>query len=272
MIHDDESKYTVITSIMAAADEVEDYMSLSFLVEDKEVTKKKKHGTISSTNTNNTNTNKQQRKKQRRFCQQEHMDANLRTGLNKPIEASNKGFKLLEKFGFKKEEGGLGKFGTGIQEPIQVRSQVGPPTNLGIGKEKSLLQVQDRIKEELVKHQNKIASLETNFRHSLKNTQECKQLRRDSIQAEKVIEQLDQRADVARHELWPPQLESDQQDADTANEVESAVEIEIERTDSYPQLLHNLELRLVVSDQEEISLHCTALRCTADNYFILFFV
>jgi hypothetical protein len=225
------------------ADAVDDYMSISFVVEDKEVSRKKKQGTI----INNTS-NKQQRKKQRRFSQQEHMDTTLKEGLSKPIEASNKGFKLLEKFGFKKEEGGLGKLGKGIQEPIKVRSQIGQPTNLGIGKERSLLQVQTRVKEELVKHS---ALLETNFRHSLKHVQECKLLSRDVAQAEKVIEQLDQREDVARHELWSLQVEDEKQDND--DDVDS-LDVAVEEAESegcapddYPSLLHKLELRLVVS-------------------------
>lgn len=229
---------------MPVAEEIDDYMSISFVADDKEGSRKKKQGMIKDTS------NKQQRKKQKRFSQQEHMDTNLKVGLNKPIEASNKGFKLLEKFGFKKEEGGLGKFGTGIQEPLQVRSQLCQPLKLGIGKETSLRLVQARIQEELLKHQQNSASLETNFRHSLKHEQECKLLSRDIAQADKVIEQLDQREDIVRHELWPPQEKDEthahDSDIDTLDvEVEDAESREECVADDYPSLLHKLELRLV---------------------------
>ena len=235
-------------------------MSLSFVVEDKDSSKKKKQR---STTTNTCDVNKQQRKKQRRFSQQEHMDSNLKEGLNKPIEASNKGFKLLEKFGFKKEEGGLGKFGTGMQEPIAVKPQLGRPTKLGIGKEKSLLAVQTRIQEELIKHQQNLALLETHFRHSVKYIQECKHLKRDVIQAEKVIEQLDEKEDIERHDLWPPVEKEDESANDSEEEEEEGEDTTDAKirtleaperlgdcsheTDEYPQWLHKLELRLVVS-------------------------
>lgn len=235
-------------------DEVDDYMSLSFVVEDNtsKVANKKK---------NVPTDNKNQRKRQRRFTQQEQMDSSLKEGLSKPIDASNKGFKLLEKFGFKKEEGGLGKFGTGIQEPIQVHAQLGKSSNFGIGKEKSIQEIHKRFQNKLLQHQESMISLEVGFRQSMKHVQECKQLCRDVMQAEKIIEHLDQREVIERHALWP-RLERDEDEVgehcsggddgggevgttgtvhqDTGDEVSI-----IDGVDDFPTLLLKLETRLV---------------------------
>ena len=240
------------TAKLNMAEEEVDYMSISFLQDTEAENNKKKKQRLNPT----VATSKQQRKKQRRFSQQEHMDTNLQQGLNKPIESTNKGFKLLEKFGFKKDDGGLGKFGTGIVEPITVRTQLGKQTTLGIGKERSLLQVKTRFKEQLVKHQESMASLESHFRHSLKYVQKCKELRRDVFQSEKVIEQLDTREGIERHDLWPclevediDQCTDDEDrthgSAGTDREVAEVV-VSAREGDDFPRLLQDLELRLTV--------------------------
>jgi hypothetical protein len=230
---------------MSSSNETDDYMSLSFVVDDKNLTTKKKQAPA-----NINSGNKQQRKKQRRFNQQEQMDSSLKEGLNQPIECTNKGFKLLEKFGFKKEEGGLGKFGTGIQEPITIVPSLGQKSNLGIGKEKSLLEMHERFREKLAMHQRSMASLQSSFRHSLKYSQESKQLRRDIIQSEKIIEQLDERGSIERHELWPPALKEEINEnhlvgIEVTDDNDDRCDDVGHSDDDMPQLLHKLELRLV---------------------------
>jgi hypothetical protein len=236
-------------------DEVDDYMSLSFIVEDTATKHKKQKN--KETHQQLLVGNKQQRKKQRIATQLEHMDQNLKAGLSQPIDESNKGFKLLEKFGFKKEQaGGLGKNGTGIQEPIEVRPQMlnnMKTSRRGLGKEKSIEQLQTRFKEKLIRHQANMASLESDFRQSLKYIQECKQMRGDVIRAEKIIEQLDQRFDIDSHSLWPRPIVVDEAEHSITveeHDVDGIPERQAEGEDDdinsvdYPTLLQKLETRI----------------------------
>ena len=224
--------------MMTSEEEEEDYMSLAFIIDKNEEETKKKKKKRSTCNDNNNN--KQERKKQRKIIQQEYMNKTLQQGLNKPIDESNKGFKLLEKFGFKKEEGGLGKLGTGIQEPIKAVPS--SSMNLGIGKEKHLIEIQNKRKEKLIKNQKDIKLLENNYRKILKYGQECKQIKYDIYQCEKIIEQLDQRNDIIRHELWPLEVLQKEDNEDDVVEYEEENE-----PDDYSHLLSKLDARIEVS-------------------------
>lgn len=251
--------------------ETDDYMALSFIandnaVDEKRVMAKAKCG------------DKQQRKKQRRFSQQEHMDNTLKEGLSKPIASTNKGFKLLEKFGYKKEDGGLGKLGTGILEPIDVRPQLCKPSHFGIGKEKSLSEIQTRFKEELARHRASMACLETDFRESLKHRQECRMLMSDIMQAEKIIEQLDQKDDITRHDLWPRAevevvcgMEGDSghdSDVNVPDEKEEEkvceADEDVDYDDDFPRMLHKLEFRLAYL--RSTHLYCLYCGCAFESF------
>ena len=51
----------------------------------------------------------------------EYMDEKREEGMQKSIDSSNKGFQLLQKFGY--QSGGLGKDNSGISEPIKIRKR-----------------------------------------------------------------------------------------------------------------------------------------------------
>lgn len=51
----------------------------------------------------------------------EYMDEKREEGMQKSIDSNNKGFQLLQKFGY--QSGGLGKDNSGISEPIKIRKR-----------------------------------------------------------------------------------------------------------------------------------------------------
>ncbi|KAJ8936449.1 hypothetical protein NQ314_012311 [Rhamnusium bicolor] len=126
-------------------------------------------------------------KRQKTFGELER--ENRDKGLNTAISTENKGFKLLEKMGFKPGES-LGKSKSGIKEPIDIVYKQGTS---GIGRESHLREVvaqkqQQKIK--IFKHS------ETQFRLANKERKNLSQIRRDFFKAQKVCEELDFRSNI----------------------------------------------------------------------------
>ncbi|XP_056646778.1 G patch domain-containing protein 11 [Diorhabda carinulata] len=114
---------------------------------------------------------------------------NREMGLNTAISDENKGFKLLEKMGFKHGES-LGKNKSGIKEPIDIVIKQGTS---GIGRESHLKEVLNK------KQQRKISYLrhyETQFHLANKERKNLAQMRKDFFKAQKICEELDFRAKV----------------------------------------------------------------------------
>lgn len=109
---------------------------------------------------------------------------NREIGLTTAISNENKGFRMLEKMGFKSGES-LGKSRSGIKEPIDIVLKQGTS---GVGRESHIKDVLSK------KQQQKIKSLkhyETQFRLANKERKNLAQIRKDFFKAQKVCEELD---------------------------------------------------------------------------------
>ncbi|CAH1364806.1 hypothetical protein MTP99_001166 [Tenebrio molitor] len=117
-------------------------------------------------------------------------EAELReNGLNTAISSDNKGFKLLEKMGFKQGQG-LGKTKSGITEPIKIELKSG----------KSGLGTESKIKEKIIKKREFKDNILTHTISEFQTINKIKQaqrfLHKDFITAEKACEDLDFRNDI----------------------------------------------------------------------------
>ena len=153
---------------------------------------------------------KQVSAKQRRKEQEELQVESLKAGIEKPIGVENKGFKLLSKFGYT-GMGGLGPTGHGREEAIKI-----DPLSNGRG-EKIGLGVKEEFqrKEKLTTEQRLRAERDFLSNTSAKFSQ--KAVEKDIYRAQRVIQLLDEKADIARNELWPKEKHLVQESSDSTN-------------------------------------------------------
>lgn len=121
-------------------------------------------------------------KRQKSFAELER--ENRDKGLTTAISKDNKGFKLLEKMGFRPGES-LGRSRPGIKEPIDIVLKQGTS---GVGRESHLREVIT------LKQQQKIKNLkhyEIQFRLANKERKNLAQIRKDFFKAQKICEELD---------------------------------------------------------------------------------
>lgn len=107
-------------------------------------------------------------------------------GLNTAIAKDNKGFKLLEKMGFRPGES-LGRSRSGIKEPIDIVLKQGTS---GVGRESHLREVITQKQQQKIKN---LKHYETQFRLANKERKNLAQIRRDFFNAQKICEELDYR-------------------------------------------------------------------------------
>ncbi|XP_044265718.1 G patch domain-containing protein 11 [Tribolium madens] len=107
-------------------------------------------------------------------------------GLNTAISNDNKGFKLLEKMGFKQGQG-LGKSQSGITEPIKIEFKSGKS---GVGLENHF---KEKVtKKKLYKEETLEKKMDA-FHTNIKNKQAQKLLCKDFVKAQRACEDLDLR-------------------------------------------------------------------------------
>jgi hypothetical protein len=160
-------------------------MSLSFIQD--ETIKNNNNKTINKSMNSNIS------KKKKRELLIEKMNTTLEEGLSSSISETNKGYKLLSKFGYN-PECGLGKHGQGIKEPISIIKN--DLDNYGIG----LIEEQNKKKLKTI-HEKEM--LETQFINTLK-TERIKKLDiKDLYQAKKCIMELDIQHNISYHNMWP---------------------------------------------------------------------
>jgi Domain of unknown function (DUF4187)/G-patch domain len=142
----------------------------------------------------------------------ERMEDSLQRGSSTALSATNKGFALLQKFGYK-GTGGLGRDSSGIEAPIAVDMKVGS------GKDRSGIGIAEEKKRKLDKFANdmkKICDMRdkmaSDFRLRRSYEVEIKKIKRHVFAAEKVIYEYDTKAEVKTSSLWP---------SDTVNEEDS---------------------------------------------------
>ncbi|KAL3289905.1 hypothetical protein HHI36_023290 [Cryptolaemus montrouzieri] len=107
-------------------------------------------------------------------------------GLGTAISSENKGFKLLEKMGFKHGEG-LGKASAGLKEPINIVVRQGTS---GLGREAHQQEILNRRREMKYK---KMCDRENKFRVTNKEKKKRQILREDFFKAQNICEELDYR-------------------------------------------------------------------------------
>ncbi|CAH1153570.1 unnamed protein product [Phaedon cochleariae] len=110
-------------------------------------------------------------------------------GLSTAIPNENKGFRLLEKMGFKPGES-LGKSRSGIKEPIDIVLRQGTS---GIGRESHLKEVKTRNQQQKIKI---LKQNENQYILANKERKSLSQMRRDFFKAQKICEELDFRTKV----------------------------------------------------------------------------
>mmetsp|Transcript_9792 Transcript_9792/g.12073 ORF Transcript_9792/g.12073 Transcript_9792/m.12073 type:complete len:160 (+) Transcript_9792:63-542(+) len=120
-------------------------------------------------------------------------------GIERPLNAENKGYEMLLKMGWKQGKG-LGKEQTGRTKPIIAAGLKNDRGRTGIGV--------------LEAHQRAIANLEeakiqleqermNEFRNVLKFTATCRAVTKAALRARHAIQTLDERRHITRHILWP---------------------------------------------------------------------
>mmetsp|Transcript_22389 Transcript_22389/g.23059 ORF Transcript_22389/g.23059 Transcript_22389/m.23059 type:complete len:279 (+) Transcript_22389:57-893(+) len=133
----------------------------------------------------------------------ELMEEKVNEGMEKSIEITNKGFQLLQKFGY--IEGGLGKNNNGIENPIKIIKRENNNKS-GIGIENDTKRLNKKIKDKVTEFIRN-SDLEAGFLAAVKHRKRCQQIKYEIKCCENAIETLDLKNNVARHNLWPISLE-----------------------------------------------------------------
>jgi hypothetical protein len=128
------------------------------------------------------------------------MEESIKTASAVPISESSKGFQLLAKFGY--TQGGLGKDGRGITEPLQlIARKVVDKTGVGVA------EMRQRAADEIVRDQQRKAEerikLMERFQQDVSDNMKLQRMTRAVTRAERVIMELDIRSELSSHKLWP---------------------------------------------------------------------
>lgn len=147
------------------------------------------------------------------------MEDTIEVALDKAITRENKGFRLLEKFGFK-EGDGLGKCGDGTIEPIRIKQK--DDNRAGIGTEERIQkQNEEQMKFKAMSELNRKELMSTYVQQKSSQSQ-LKTIRKYILFAEKAVQDLDEKAQIFTHELWPPQdIEESDERCTPENDAES---------------------------------------------------
>jgi hypothetical protein len=127
-------------------------------------------------------------------------------GSSRPIDETNQGFKMLQKFGY--SGGGLGREGKGVEQPILVPER-DPRVSVGIGVEAVLAAKvaaeAKRVEDMKVQQEQALKSFISSQASKHSSDKTLKMLRK----AQGIIRNLDEREGVPAHELWGQDYEDD---------------------------------------------------------------
>eukprot|EP01041_Mallomonas_annulata_P000584 gene584-1131_t len=155
------------------------------------------------------------------------MEEKLEEGLQSTIGEENIGYHLMQKFGY--DSGGLGLSGQGICEPIKIVKR-SINSKIGLGREsiqhakkleynKKLQTIrQDCVQKELEKAEM-IEKLQKQFIEGTRVSSKVKEMQVAASQAERVIYELDLKAGVSCHDLWPENYISSELESNRAIET-----------------------------------------------------
>ena len=133
------------------------------------------------------------------------MDDNRESVQAIAIPEDNRGFKLLQKFGYCPSQGGLGKLCTGLAIPIAMNKRtLNNRAGLGVEEQKKKLADEEvKVKKEVVKVREEMIH---NFKSGLIHFHEEQISARHLRNASKVIFELDFRSGVIENYLWPTDI------------------------------------------------------------------
>ena len=130
------------------------------------------------------------------------MDANRNFAQSIAISEDNRGFKLLQKFGYCASQGGLGKLNSGLAVPLVVEKRDPCERDgLGLGEHKKRKIDADNVKKSV--HETNTECLRRNFESDLLNQQRALSTLNSLNGARKIIYELDFRSNVLSNTLWP---------------------------------------------------------------------
>ncbi|XP_022195725.1 G patch domain-containing protein 11 [Nilaparvata lugens] len=149
-------------------------------------------------------------------------------GLSQPISEDNKGFKMLQKLGFKPGSG-LGKSQEGCKEPIPINVK---SDRQGLGRTQAVKELLEKKAAILKERQNKALNV-TDYRAVLAQEAAQKRAEIDFRKAQKVCQQLDTENGFEPFEYWywPVSKSNDNEeefiDEDTDAHIESKQTISV---------------------------------------------
>lgn len=124
-------------------------------------------------------------------------------GLSKPLEADNRGYRLLTKMGYKAGQG-LGSSANGRPVPIDVDLKASK-AGLGVDEARKRRQRDAEVarRETEIKRAKTQERSQVSFRENTVTKFSAASAERHLSSARKSIETLDERASVQRHHMWP---------------------------------------------------------------------
>ena len=198
-----------------AEEEVDDYMSAEVLAACASLAgdKKQKKSAI-STEGASAPTSKRARREQLTQL----MDKTRDTAQQTPLDASNKGFQMLQKFGY--TSGGLGKNKSGISEPLAVdKRDKNDVTGIGLT---SLARKQQQALFQAKRQQQQVAAQwQADFRSTQRKKHALRDIQRDIGAAERVIYNLDVKYELEEHGLWPLEFQEKIDESSNSDSSES---------------------------------------------------
>jgi hypothetical protein len=195
------------------------------------------------------------------------MGESIEEGMKKPIDSSNKGFRLLSKFGYQPSTG-LGKHESGIQAPVAA-IHIGSINDIskrsGIGVRREEESKLDEQVEKMRQVNNGMIILGDEFRERQRNIQQCQLLRRYKFQCEKVIFDMDSRRRIKCHELWPVAERRRFCDDDKDNEVAVLLEDNDSKAELDDDLVSPEDLKKYVEYLRGHYYYCCFCGCQFDS-------
>jgi hypothetical protein len=170
---------------------------------------------------------------------QELMDEKTAEGMETAIDSTNKGYQLLQRFGYTKGNGGLGKNNNGIENPLKImKREVTNKAGLGVEEEEDQRKLKEKIENKrnnfilkIRQEEEEEENLEEEFVAGIKHKKRVQQMKYEIHSCEVAIENLDLRAEVIRHNLWAP-LPDDDNETMIERENERRIEKEMKERES----------------------------------------
>jgi Domain of unknown function (DUF4187)/G-patch domain len=136
------------------------------------------------------------------------MDINRELTQATAIDETNRGFKLLQKFGYQSSQGGLGKLNTGLAVPLTVEKRdVNDRAGLGV------TEVKKRKLDKLVAKETLEAverdQIVRTFKTELQLQQRATATQRNLAAARRSVYELDFRSGRTENILWPENMKPD---------------------------------------------------------------